>query len=124
MKRDLLPATATETIAAAPRRLVLPTWKQVWFQLHWFIGITAGTVLIAIGLTGALLVFEDEMLDLLNPGVRHVPVQAAPALAPQQVAQAVRGAHPERRVTSVIVYAEPGTAARVGLAPLPGQPRG
>ncbi|HEX8604070.1 MAG TPA: sulfite reductase flavoprotein subunit alpha [Pseudoduganella sp.] len=126
MKRDSLPATdtATAAIAPAPRRLVLPTWKQVWFQLHWFIGITAGTVLIAIGVTGALLVFEDEMLDLLNPGVRHMPVRNAPALAPQQVAQAVRGAHPERRVTSVIVYAEPGTAARVGLAPLPGQPRG
>ncbi|MBB3220217.1 PepSY domain-containing protein [Pseudoduganella umbonata] len=126
MKRDSLPAGATP---AAPlhrplRRLVLPTWKQVWFQLHWFIGITAGTVLVVIGLSGALLVFKEEMLDLANPGVRHVPVQNAPVLAPQQVAQAVRAAHPERRVTSVIVYSAPGAAARAGLAALPGQPRG
>ncbi|MUI16111.1 nitric oxide synthase [Massilia dura] len=120
MKRDFLPASVTP----APSRLVLPTWKGVWFQLHWFIGITAGTVLIVIGLTGALLVFKDEMLDLANPGVRHVPAQNAPVLTPQQVAQAVRTAHPEQRVTSVILYAEPGTAARVGLAPLPGQQRG
>jgi sulfite reductase (NADPH) flavoprotein alpha-component len=123
MKRDPLPASVSP--AAIPvRRLVLPTWKQVWFQLHWFIGITAGTVLIVIGLSGALLVFKDEMLDLVNPGVRQVAVQNAPVLAPQQVAQAVRAAHPERRVTSVIVYSTPGSAARVGLAALPGEPRG
>lgn len=129
MKRDSLPAsippaspTASQPIAS--RRWTLPTWRQAWFQLHWFVGITAGTVLVVIGLSGALLVFKEEMLDLANPGVRHVPAQNAPALAPQQVAEAVRAAHPERRVASVIVYSAPGTAARVGLAALPGQPRG
>lgn len=124
MKRDSLPALPARTARTAPRRLVLPTWKQAWFQLHWFVGITAGTVLVVIGLTGALLVFKDELLDLANPGVRHVPAQAAPVLTPQQAAQAVRAAHPQRRVASVIVYAKAGSALRVGLAPLPGEPRG
>ncbi|QBE66116.1 sulfite reductase flavoprotein subunit alpha [Pseudoduganella lutea] len=124
MKRDPLPARSPSPTPIPARRFILPTWKQVWFQLHWFIGITAGTVLIVIGLSGALLVFKEEMLDLVNPGVRHVPVQNAPALAPQQVADAVRAAHPDRRVASVIVYSAPGTAARVGLAALPGEPRG
>ncbi|WP_338762530.1 sulfite reductase flavoprotein subunit alpha [Massilia sp. METH4] len=120
MKRDPLPASVTP----APRRPVLPTLKQAWFRLHWFFGITAGTVLVVIGLSGALLVFKDEMLDLVNPGVRNVPVQNAPLLTPQQVAAVARAAHPDRRVASVTVYAAPGAAARVGLAALPGQPRG
>ncbi|QGZ38036.1 sulfite reductase (NADPH) flavoprotein alpha-component [Pseudoduganella flava] len=126
MKRDPLPGltTAAPARGPAPRTWAWPTWKQVWFQLHWFIGITAGTVLVVIGLTGALLTFRDELTDLINPGVRHVPAEARPMLTPQQAAQAVRMAHPERRVTSVIVYSEAGSAARVGLAPLPGQARG
>ncbi len=120
MKRETLPLATP----APARSFRLPTLKQVWFQLHWFIGITAGTVLVVIGLTGALLAFRDELTDLVNPGVRHVPVQAAPVLTPQQVAQAARAAHPEQRVSSVILYSAPGSAARVGLAALPGQPRG
>jgi len=98
--------------------------KKLWFQLHWFIGITAGTVLIVIGLTGATLAFREQLLDLLNPGVLTVPAQAAPVLTPPQVAQAAKALHPQARITSVILYAQPDTSARVGLAPAPGETRG
>jgi sulfite reductase (NADPH) flavoprotein alpha-component len=98
--------------------------KKLWFQLHWFVGITAGTILILIGLTGAILAFRDELLDLLNPGVMHVPVESAPVLAPPQVAQAARLLHPQGRITGIILYTEPGTTARVTLAPAPGEERG
>jgi sulfite reductase (NADPH) flavoprotein alpha-component len=127
MKRDpfcAIAAAVTPPRPAPPPRWAWPTLKQVWFQLHWFVGITAGTVLVVIGLTGALLTFRDELTDLMNPGVRHVSAQAGPMLTPQQAAQAVRAAHPQRRITSVILYAEAGSALRVGLAPLPGQARG
>ena len=63
-----------------------PSWKQVWFQLHWFIGITAGTVLMIIGLSGATISFKDELLDLMNPGVRHVAVETRAPLTPGQLA--------------------------------------
>lgn len=91
--------------------------KKLWFQLHWFIGITAGTVLMVIGLTGATLAFRDELLDLLNPGVRQVAVQNAPLQTPQQILQAAKLAHPQGRINSIIVYSTPGASARVGLAP-------
>lgn len=52
-------------------------WRQrlgaTLSQLHWCLGITAGTLLILIGLSGAVLSLEDEWLDGLNPGVRTVP---------------------------------------------------
>jgi sulfite reductase (NADPH) flavoprotein alpha-component len=98
--------------------------KKLWFQLHWLVGITAGTILMVIGLTGAILAFREELLDLLNPGVLHVPVESAPVLAPPHIAQAARLLHPQARVTGIIVYTEPGTTARVTLAPAPGQERG
>ena len=36
------------------------TFKKIWFQLHWFVGITAGTVLIVIGLSGAVFGPSEE----------------------------------------------------------------
>ncbi|PHV08385.1 nitric oxide synthase [Janthinobacterium sp. BJB412] len=102
----------------------LPGWRQVWFQLHWLVGITGGTLLMVIGLSGALLSFREECLDLLNPGVRQVAPRAEPVLAPAQVAAAVARVHGARRISTMMVYAEPGAATRVIFAPLPGQRRG
>jgi sulfite reductase (NADPH) flavoprotein alpha-component len=98
--------------------------KKLWFQLHWFVGITAGTVLMVIGLTGATLAFREEILDALNPGVRTVAVQSAPVMAPQQIMQAARLVKPHERVTNIILYDTPGSSARVGLAPAPGERKG
>jgi sulfite reductase (NADPH) flavoprotein alpha-component len=98
--------------------------KKFWFQLHWFVGITAGTILILIGLTGSILSFREELLDFLNPGVRNIAVQDAPVLAPAQIAAAARVVRPDARVASIILYTEPGSTARVGLAPAKGEQRG
>lgn len=98
--------------------------KKLWFQLHWFVGITAGTVLMVIGLTGAILAFREQILDALNPGVRNVAVQDAPVLEPQQIMVAAQAAKPHERMTSITFYDTPGAAARVGLAPQPGQRKG
>ena len=126
-------ATADETqdtgqpqLAAAPQRKRRSwnwTWKQVWFQLHWFIGITAGSVLVIIGLSGATLAFKDELLDLMNPGVRHVAVEARAPLTPARLASIAAAEHGQR-VASVTVYAQPGAAARLFFAPKNGQRRG
>ncbi len=100
------------------------TFKNLWFQQHWFIGITAGTVLIVIGLSGAVLSFHEEILDWANPGTASVPVRAAPALTPPQIAQALREAGEARPVQRIAVRAEAGRSARVTFAPPPGQRRG
>jgi sulfite reductase (NADPH) flavoprotein alpha-component len=98
--------------------------KKLWFQLHWFVGITAGTVLVVIGLTGAALAFREQILDALNPGVRNVAVQSAPALGPQQIMLAAKAAEPHKRITTIMLYDTPGASARVSLAPQPGQRKG
>nr|WP_255490434.1 sulfite reductase flavoprotein subunit alpha [Duganella sp. SG902] len=92
--------------------------------MHWFVGITAGTVLMVIGLTGAILAFREQILDAINPGVRNVAVQDLATLGPQQIMLAAQAARPHERVTSIIFYDTPGSSARVGLAPPPGQRKG
>ena len=98
-------------------------FKKIWFQVHWFIGITAGTVLMAIGLSGAILSFDEEILDCINPGVVHVAAQPAPMLTPPQIIAHLQTTLPQRRVSMVTVYAEPGASARIMFSPPPGVKR-
>lgn len=124
---DASASGATPTAGWAGRRWrlpALPTLRQAWFQVHWFIGITAGTVLVVIGLTGALLAFHEEILDLINPGVRQVAPSAGPMLTPQQTIEAVLRAGRSERISSVAVQAEPGSSARVTFVARLGERRG
>lgn len=99
--------------------------RRVWFQIHWFIGITAGTVLVVIGLTGAALSFREEIVDALNPGWSH-PAAAlgAVALTPPVLLSTLEARLDGRRVNALTVFADTGHAARANLAPLPGHARG
>ncbi|GKT22877.1 PepSY domain-containing protein [Acidovorax sp. SUPP3334] len=102
----------------------LPSLRQLWFQVHWFLGITAGSVLVVIGLSGALLAFHEEILDAINPGVRQVAPQAGPMLTPQQIVDAIARTHGEQRITTLTVQSQPGAAARVIFQAKPAERRG
>ncbi|OYY26848.1 MAG: hypothetical protein B7Y65_01990, partial [Azorhizobium sp. 35-67-15] len=97
--------------------------KAVWFQIHWFLGVTAGVVLAVVGVTGAMLSFEHDILAALNPGI--ITVQAAPAgpLAPDQLLERIRANAPGKTPTALMVSSDPTRAARVTFAP-PRQPAG
>ena len=91
-------------------------FKKLLFQAHWLFGITAGLVLAVVGVTGATLSFEPQILRALNPGVVMVAPSRAEPLTPAELLARVRAEHPGRRVTSLTVSADPGNAARVVLA--------
>ncbi|MBG6223132.1 MULTISPECIES: sulfite reductase flavoprotein subunit alpha [unclassified Janthinobacterium] len=111
-------------LATAPRQKRWHwSWRQLWFQLHWFIGITAGTVLVIIGISGAILAFNDELLDVMNPGVRHVPVETRTPLTPAQLTSIAATEHGQR-IASITMYAQAGAAPRLLFAPKDGQRRG
>lgn len=85
--------------------------KKLWFQSHWLLGITAGIVLAVVGVTGALLSFEDKLLHAMNPGVMTVlPEDGAVALAPPVLLERVRSG---QRVTAFTVSADAGKSVRV-----------
>ncbi|WP_394781902.1 PepSY domain-containing protein [Undibacterium sp.] len=99
-------------------------FKKIWFQIHWFLGITAGTVLIVIGLTGGLLSFHEEILDALNPGIMHVTPAASAMLAPEQLLDKLRAVDPERRIVTLAISSEAGESTKITYAPPPGVRRG
>ncbi len=103
--------------------------KNLWFQLHWLLGITAGVVLAVVGLTGGTLSFEDDLLRAINPGVMTVAPRSEVPSPPLLLAR-IQAANPDRTVTALSVYADPAAAARVTFAPplapdgaTPGGPR-
>lgn len=56
------------------------TLRQIWRRLHLWIGLAAGAVFAMLGLTGSILVYQEEILDLLYPRIMHVA--PGEALAP------------------------------------------
>ncbi len=100
--------------------------KALWFQLHWFIGITAGLVLAVVGVTGGMLSFEDEILRALNPGILSLAPQAGAPLTPDALLAKLRADAPGKTPSTLTVSSNPERPARVMFAPPPGAqgPRG
>lgn len=40
--------------------------KKVFFQIHWFLGITAGLILSLMGITGAIYSYDQQILEFIN----------------------------------------------------------
>ena len=40
--------------------------KTIWFKIHMILGLTAGFVLLVVGVTGAILSFEKEITKFIN----------------------------------------------------------
>ncbi|MEH3147088.1 MAG: PepSY-associated TM helix domain-containing protein [Methylobacterium frigidaeris] len=94
--------------------------RGVLFRIHWFVGLAAGLVLVVMGLTGAAMSFEDEILRGLNPGIVTVEAAGRTPLAPDALIARLAEARPGARVTSVTVPGTSGEAAQLRLAPGPG----
>jgi 4-hydroxy-tetrahydrodipicolinate synthase len=59
--------------------------RALLFQIHWLLGITAGAVLAVVGVTGAVLSFEPQILRALNPGVMTVDSRGEQPLPPAEL---------------------------------------
>lgn len=97
--------------------------KKTLFQLHWFFGISAGLVLALMGITGAVVSFEDEILRALNPSVLQVDKLPAGPLPPAELVAKLQAGE-GKDVSMLWVETDSGNAARVFFTPPPGERRG
>lgn len=91
-------------------------FKNLLFQTHWLIGISAGLVLAVVGATGALLSFEGDIQDWLNRDVRTVQASTAAPLRPAALLARAKEQLPDRRITAIALSASPEASARLTLA--------
>ena len=88
--------------------------RNVLFQIHWFLGITAGLVLAVMGVTGATLSFEPEILAALN---RDRPVAATTArLSGPELIAAVLRQRPDAKIGRLTLPGDPGEMTTVSYA--------
>lgn len=81
--------------------------RAVWLEVHLWLGLVAGTVLVLAGLTGSVLVFWQEIDALLNPALHQVqpPPQGRAAYAPlAELLKAAQAAVPAEAKPATIYY--------------------
>lgn len=71
------------------------------FQLHWLLGITAGSVLVVVGVTGGLMSFQQDILDGLNPTRTERLSADEPRLSPPEIVARYREANPDHAIASL-----------------------
>jgi sulfite reductase (NADPH) flavoprotein alpha-component len=70
-------------------------FKRILFRIHWICGLAAGIVLALVGVTGALISFESELLKVLNPAM-HVNAEGRGVpKTPDMLIAAARAAYPD-----------------------------
>ena len=83
--------------------------RTMWFEAHLYVGITIGTVLFIVALSGAVLVFEDNIdrvlrssLSYVEPADRWLPLQdlVAAVRTRYPAANSARSASPKSPTTS------------------------
>ena len=70
----------------------LKTRRKLWLEVHLWLGLVAGAVLVLIGLTGSILVFWQEIDAWLHPSLLRIesphPAKARPMTALGEAARA------------------------------------
>ena len=96
--------------------------RQLSLKLHRYVGIMVGLLLVAIALTGSILVFHEEIDRYLNPQVMQVVPQIesekqtlSDRKSPDFVFNKVRSAYPELTLRIIHLPMEADGVYKVGL---------
>ena len=92
-----------------------PLIKAVLLQVHSVVGLTIGLVVALMGLTGALMAFEDEIQAKLNAGMTHVEIRAAPRLTPDELIARLQSSG-LGKVSAITMASDPSSSVRIRFA--------
>ncbi len=90
--------------------------RRILFTLHLWIALIAGALLILLGVTGAILAFEEPIDHALNPGLFYVHPQGN-ALPASALLGSIRQNFPGKRATMLMFGKAPDLAT---VATVPG----
>lgn len=100
--------------------MATPALRRALVVLHRWTGLVLAGFLVLAGLTGALLVWVEELDAAVSPALFDAPApSAAQPLDPLVLREIVQAAHPEAYVAMVPLHMQPGRALRFPLYPRP-----
>ncbi len=90
--------------------------RTALFWIHLACGVASGLVIFDMSLTGALLAFKPQILNILERDVRRVdPLPGQPRMAMSAVLARLGEQRPESRPTSVTIDANPSVSVAIAL---------
>ncbi|UPJ59307.1 PepSY-associated TM helix domain-containing protein [Bradyrhizobium sp. 192] len=92
------------------------TIKAVLFQVHSIAGLVLALLVSLIALTGAIMSFEDEIVDHLNAGIMHVASRQTPMLMPDELVARLKASQDLGKVSAVTLSSDPSAAVHVRFA--------
>lgn len=90
-------------------------FKKTFFQIHWFLGITAGLILSIMGVTGAIYSYEQPIQRWLNSDSYTVKVENHAKLTPAEIYQHFQVQNPEMKINSITVAKAPEEASNINI---------
>lgn len=76
--------------------------KTIWFKIHWILGITAGIILLIVGVTGATLSFEKEIMKAINSNSYYVKViEGEDKLTTKELLEKFQASNPKAKINSI-----------------------
>lgn len=90
-------------------------FKKILFQLHWFLGITAGLILSIVGVTGAIYSYDQQILRWINHDSYVVKAEQREKLTPQQLYQHFTEQQPNIKINSITISASPTESSVVNI---------
>jgi uncharacterized iron-regulated membrane protein len=90
--------------------------KAALLQVHSIIGLAISLIVALIGMTGAMMSFEDEIGASLNAAIMRVEARPAPMLTPDELISRLQAGHDFGKVSAVTMEKDPSAAVRVRFA--------
>ena len=88
--------------------------RQVVFQIHLWSGLTVGVYIVAISVSGSVLVYRSELRQTFEPEPRYVTVSGT-RMTEETLTEVAQQTYPDHRVARVILREDPARAATVTL---------
>lgn len=88
--------------------------RQVVFQIHLWSGLTVGVYIVAISVSGSVLVYRSELRQTFEPQPRYVTVSGT-RMTEETLTEVAQQTYPDHRVARVILREDPARAATVTL---------
>ncbi|MCJ9705393.1 PepSY domain-containing protein [Bradyrhizobium sp. SHOUNA76] len=87
--------------------------KAVLFQVHSVAGLVLALLVSLIALTGAVMSFEDEIVDHLNAGIMQVAPRQVPRPMPDELVARLKAGQDLGKVSAVTLSSDPSAAVHV-----------
>ena len=88
--------------------------RRAVFQIHLWSGLTVGLYIVAISVSGSVLIYRSELRQTYEPEPRFVTV-VGERMTEEQLTEVTGQAYPDHRVARVILREDPSRAATVTL---------